>query len=183
MKKTYHILMIVAAFVAGFFSDSFFESHTDKNFKIAKIIDGDSLKIANLWQTEIRLNAIDTPEKGRAFFTEASNHLSTLCLNATIRLDNKGDGGFGRISADVHCGEDFVNPKMIEAGLAIISIKHAPDMSFYPLQDQARQNCRGIWSHDITKIYDAKKLQGLTAHGDAVKFTNNPDCQIKLTAN
>ena len=68
---------------------------------------------------------------------------------------------------------------MIEAGLAIISIQHAKDMSLYALQDVARENCRGIWSNDVTTIYDIQKLEGRTVTGEAVKFTNNPDFIIK----
>ena len=183
MKKPYQILMIAAGFIAGFFSHGFIKSKADENFKIAKIIDGDSLKIANLWQTEIRLNAIDTPEKGRPFFDRAADKLQSLCLKTKITLKNKGDGGFGRISADVYCDNLFVNPIMIEAGMAIISIQHAKDMSLYALQDEARENCRGIWSNDVTIIYDIQKLEGRTVTGETVKFTNNPDCIIKQASN
>jgi len=77
----------------------------------------------------------------------------------------------------------FINPKMIEAGLAIVSIQHAKDASLYALQDKARQNCRGIWSQDITKIYNEKKLSGLSPHGKTIEITNNPKCHIKFAIN
>ena len=183
MKNIYHIFTLCAAFGGGFVSHGLMDSKKDKIFKASKIIDGDSLEIDNFWQTHIRLNAIDTPEKKRPFYTDAAQMLEAYCLHKRITLKNTADGGFGRTAADVYCEGQFVNLKMIEMGLAIVSIKHATDTSLYELQDKARQKCKGIWSHDITKIYDAKKLEAQSPSGQMVKISNNPDCKIKLALN
>ena len=183
MKNVFHYFILCAAFGGGFVTHGLIDSKNDKIFQASKIIDGDSLEIDNFWQTHIRLNAIDTPEKKRPFYTDAAQMLEAYCLHKRITLKNTADGGFGRTSADVYCEGQFVNLKMIEMGLAIVSIKHATDTSLYELQDKARQKCKGIWSHDITKIYEAKKLEAQSPSGQMVKISNNPDCKIKLALN
>jgi len=177
-----HALIISTAFLGGFTAHGIIASPSKYNMKAAKIIDGDSLEIDNIWQTQIRLHGIDTPEKGKAFYAEAADKLKTLCLKKDITLKNKSDGGFGRVAANVNCGGVFVNPEMIKAGLAIVSIRHAKDISLYELQTLARQNCRGIWSKDITKIYHVKKLQGQSYAGEKVQFTNNTNCILKIAS-
>lgn len=185
MKTAHHIFIVFTAFAGGFASNSLVNFKATKNFQASKIIDGDSLEIDNFWQTHIRLNAIDAPEKKRPFYREAAHMLETYCLDKKSILKNTADGGFGRTAADVYCEGLFVNRKMIEMGLAIVSIKHATDISLYELQDKARQKCRGIWAHDITKIYDEHKLEGKSSIASLTyqKFTNNPDCKIKLALN
>ena len=183
IKTLTHTLIIGAAFIGGFATHTLMDSRKDENFKAARIIDGDSFEIANIWLTKIRLNAIDTPEKGQLFYTEATQKLKALCFQKDIILKNKADGRFGRISADVYCDGTFVNPKIIEAGLAIVSIKHAKDAALYDIQNEARQNCRGIWSQDIRKIYDEDKLRAAAPNGEIVQIINNPDCKIKLASN
>ena len=188
MNTTNQALIISFAFLSGFAANSFISSPSKKTIredplKAIRIIDGDSLVIDNVWQTKIRLNAIDTPERGHIFAKQATLKLEVFCLHKNIILKNKADGAFGRISADIYCDGVFINPKMIEAGLAIVSIQHAKDASLYALQDKARQNCRGIWSQDITKIYNEKKLSGLSPHGKTIEITNNPKCHIKFAIN
>ena len=97
MKNVFHYFILCAAFGGGFVTHGLIDSKNDKIFQASKIIDGDSLQIANLWQTEIRLNAIDTPEKGRPFFDHAADKLQSLCLKTKITLKNKGDGGGANI--------------------------------------------------------------------------------------
>jgi endonuclease YncB( thermonuclease family) len=183
MKPIHHAFIISSAFSAGFISHYYMSQNPTESFQAQSIIDGDSLEIDNIWQTKIRLNAIDTPERNKLFYREATDKLKQLCWDKNIILKNTKDGGFGRTAADVYCGGDFINPKMIEAGLAIVSIKHAKNQSLYIVQARARQNCRGIWAHDITKIYDDKKLRGTSYNRQTVAFTNNTDCKIKLASN
>ena len=183
MKKTHHIFTAFTAFAAGFISHSLINLNAKKHFQASKIIDGDTLEIDNIWHTKIRLNAIDTPERGKDFYTEARQTLEKYCLKKNISLKNTANGGFGRTAADIYCDGLFVNPKMIEMGLAIVSIEHAKDRALYALQHKARQNCRGIWSQDITKIYQDHKLENISPYGETLKITNNPSCKIKLVLN
>jgi len=183
VKAIHQTLITVSAFFTGFTANKFIGATQGQSFKVARIVDGDTLIINDIWESKIRLNAIDTPERGKLFYGEAKQKLAKLCVQRKLTLKNRGDGGYGRISADVYCDSTFVNQEMINAGLAIVSIKYAKDPYLYDIQDKARQSCRGIWSQDLRKIYDEHKLRAADPNGKTVQIINNPDCKIKLASN
>ena len=183
MKIIHQTLIIVSAFFTGYTAHSLLGANKAESFKAVRIVDGDTLIINDSWKSNIRLNAIDTPERGKLYYAQATQKLEALCSQTDITLKNRGDGGYGRISADVYCDGVFVNTQMIKAGLAIVSIKYAKDAALYDIQDKARQSCREIWSQDIRKIYDEEKLRATAPSGEIVQITNNPDCKIKLASN
>ena len=144
-------------------------------FRFVKAIDGDTLDIADTQAniTRIRLHGIDTPERGKFYAAEATAQLHNLCKDKPIKLGTIGDGGYGRVSANIYCAGIFVNAALIESGAAITSIKYADDRSFYALQNRARQACKGVWANPINTSYSVKRLKGDSPiHGQITLITH-----------
>jgi micrococcal nuclease len=97
----------------------------EQTFLVVNIIDGDTFEIAT--GEQVRLICVDTPERGEAGYTNASNFLSKLILNKEVRLekdvDDKDD--YGRLLRYVYVNtseqdekEVFVNKELVSQGYA-----------------------------------------------------------------
>jgi micrococcal nuclease len=129
-------------------------------YKVKKVSDGDTFWIDNGTKEgeKIRIIGIDAPEsratgkKQKQYFGEESKqYLTQLILNKEVRLEydiSKKDP-YKRTLAYVYLRDDtFLNAHLIQNGYAIIltiqpNTKHA-DL-FYKLQQEARENKRGLW--------------------------------------
>ena len=150
-------------------------------FRFVRAIDGDTLDIADAQDniTRIRLHGIDTPERGKFYAAEATAQLHNLCKDKPIKLGTIGDGGYGRVSANLYCAHIFVNAALIESGAAITSIKYADDPSFYELQNRAQQSCKGVWANPINTSYSVKQLKGDSPiHGQITLITHR-NCAVQ----
>ena len=147
-------------------------------FRFVRAIDGDTLDIADAQAniTRIRLHGIDTPERGKFYAAEATAELNSLCKDKPIRLRKIGDGGYGRISANIYCADIFVNAALIESGAAITSIQYADELSFYDLQNRAQQACKGVWANPIMTSYSPKKLKGRSPIQGNIEITTHQNC-------
>ncbi|MEP1231131.1 MAG: thermonuclease family protein [Litorimonas sp.] len=152
--------------------------YENETFSFMKAVDGDTLDIidSHSQQIRIRLHGIDTPERGKFYFSQATKQLEALCKGQTIRLSTIGDGKFGRISANVTCGTIFANAALIESGAAIVSIQYANEPSFYKLQNGTRRACKGIWTKEIEKTYPKSRLEGHSPIQGWVKITSQENC-------
>jgi len=185
-----NIYLVSAGFMSGLFAAPLKdkplthvaprEYYLGTHFTYVKAVDGDTLDIQDSYGniTRIRLHAIDTPERGLPYYEKAAQNLEALCKDTDIRLTQIGDGGYGRISAYVYCGDVNVNTAQIENGMAIISINYANELHLYRLQDKARELCKGIWREVLQNNYPAKRLSGQSPIKGHVKFTNNAACHI-----
>ncbi len=149
-----------------------------ETFTFEKAVDGDTLDVkdARARTSRIRLHGIDTPERGQFYFAQATAELQALCKGHPIRLNHIGDGKFNRISANVYCGDTFVNAALLASGAAITAIKYADDKSFYTHQNAARAKCKGVWSHAIDNIYPRHRLEGRSPIYGKVKLTRHNKC-------
>jgi len=127
--------MIVAIFfffqiIRAFATD---KSPPEVEATVTRVIDGDSMMVsAVVWinqtvVTEVRLDGVDTPEKGgkakcpkeRAAADEATKWLRTLIEGQTVTLIGLVDDKFGgRVRARVKFGQMDVNAELIKAGYA-----------------------------------------------------------------
>lgn len=117
---------------------------------VVGISDGDSLTVrcaAAEPQRQVRIHAIDAPERYQSFSDAARRHLSALCLNMQARIRPIDTDGYARTVAQVECrGEDAASHQ-VDAGLAWVSMPYArtrPDLR--ELQARARAARRGLWA-------------------------------------
>lgn len=117
---------------------------------VVGISDGDSMTVrcdrAGA-QRQVRIHAIDAPERYQSFSEAARNSLSALCLGSRARILPVDTDDFARTVAQVECrGEDAAGHQ-VGAGLAWVYAPYArarPDLR--DLQARARAARRGLWA-------------------------------------
>lgn len=92
---------------------------------VERWVDGDTVDVSVdlgfkcYTRQRLRLNGIDTPERGQTGFGEATAFAESHCpVGSTIRVDtHKGTGKFGRYLADIQTPDgNALIPMMLEAG-------------------------------------------------------------------
>ena len=86
------------------------------NAQVIEITDSDTFVVNRAYKdiNIIRLNGVDTPEKGELGYDEAKNFLASLILMKTVTIDAVSIGHFHRIIANVYINNISIN-KMIKA--------------------------------------------------------------------
>lgn len=101
---------------------------------VIKVYDGDTITIAaklpyeksELYRFSVRLNGIDAPEiKGKTEDEKNAAHISQkalekLILHKNVILKNTNTEKYGRILADVYCGDLHLNQWLLDHKLAVL---------------------------------------------------------------
>ncbi|HOX09639.1 MAG TPA: thermonuclease family protein [Candidatus Omnitrophota bacterium] len=126
----------------GVFADELF---------VTRVIDGDTIVMEN--GEHVRYIGIDTPERGRPYYKEAKRQNEGLVKGRRVRLeyDVGRTDRYGRTLAYVYAGEIFVNEELVRRGYALAytvppNVKYSK--RFVSLQQEARDQKRGIWSEE-----------------------------------
>jgi micrococcal nuclease len=92
---------------------------------VDNVVDGDTVDVTVdlgfkiYTKQRIRLNGIDTPERGQAGYQEAKEHLSTLVLNKTLVMKSTKLSKWGYYLGDFYTDQGLhVNQEMIDLKLA-----------------------------------------------------------------
>jgi len=111
--------------------------------RVIKVYDGDTITVAGmlpykssqLYRFQVRLNGIDTPEmrthdeSEKAVAILAKEALSNLVKGEWVVLENTDNDKYGRLLADVWCGDLLLNTWMISNHYAVPydgGTKHVP---------------------------------------------------------
>ncbi len=88
------------------------------NATVIEITDGDTFIVDRAYNNRniIRLNKVNTPEKGKPGYDEARNYLASLILQRTVTIEPLGIGHFGRIIANVYLNGISINKEMKNKG-------------------------------------------------------------------
>ncbi|MCF8091349.1 MAG: thermonuclease family protein [Desulfotignum sp.] len=130
---------------------------SDKQFKVIKVYDGDSLLVQGLDLTfKIRMVGIDAPETGgrsnpgQPYSKKAHLYLSRLVKNRSVTLKSYGLGGYNRILAEVFSGGANLNLEMVSMGLAEVYQGSRPKnfdaAPYLAAQARAQKSRIGMWS-------------------------------------
>ena len=150
MKKSiwFFLFLIILLLQSGF-------SYPPENtYEVQRVIDGDTIKLSN--GETVRYIGINTPETKHPqkpvehYGREASEANKKLVGGKRVRLEfgvQKRDK-YGRLLAYVYTGDTFVNAWLVENGYAQVmtippNVKYK-DL-FLKLQEEARENRRGLW--------------------------------------
>jgi len=137
------------------------QEKNDGNFAVKKISDGDTFWIYNGTSEgeKIRLIGVDAPESRNVFKkkqghygTEAKEYLTNLLKGKHVKLEYDVDhtDQYGRTLAYVYLEDGtFVNADLVKNGYAMVmtvppNVKFADE--FVKLQQEARENNRGLWN-------------------------------------
>lgn len=120
-----------------------------ETFRVKKVVDGDTIVLED--GTKVRYIGLNTPERGRPFYEEATDANRKLVENKGVRLefDVVEIDRYGRTLAYVFEGEIFVNLELLRQGYANV-FTVPPDVKYEELfreaEREAREAERGLWA-------------------------------------
>jgi micrococcal nuclease len=128
-----------------------------ETFRVKEVVDGDTIVLED--DTRVRYIGLNTPERDRPFYEEATEANRKLVENKEIRLefDTVKVDQYGRTLAYVFArdstaspqGETFVNLELLRQGYANVftvppNVKY--EESFREAEQEARETGRGLWA-------------------------------------
>lgn len=116
--------------------------------KVVRILDGDTLEVLNIQRpVRVRLADIDAPEKKQAYGRWSTQVLKSLVAGKTVTVSYTQHDRYGRIIGQVYAPDGMnVNQFMVRAGAAWVYEQYNTDPVLPVLQNEARQQKRGLWS-------------------------------------
>jgi endonuclease YncB( thermonuclease family) len=120
---------------------------------VDSVIDGDTIEVSASGNTyRVRYIGVDTPERGEAFYREATQANQLLVSDQEIILvrDVSETDQYGRLLRYIYLSDGtFVNAELLRLGFAQL-VTYPPDVAeqerFLALQREARNAGRGLWS-------------------------------------
>lgn len=121
--------------------------------RVTWVTDGDTIEVEiNNREYRVRYIGVDAPEREEPFYQEATDLNIDLVKNETVVLvqDVSDTDQYGRLLRYVYLPDGtFVNAEMISQGMARL-VTFPPDVAqtdyFKSLQEEAREEGRGMWS-------------------------------------
>ena len=115
--------------------------------KVVGIADGDTLTVLHeLEPIKVRLAEVDAPEKGQPFGQRSRQSLAELCFQRMAVVSVRGRDRYGRTIGVVHCEGVNAGSEQLRRGLAWVYTRFATDPALMPLQEEAQNARRGLWS-------------------------------------
>jgi micrococcal nuclease len=190
-----HLLVVAVMLAVAFLlSHSFTGKIIDEQPSVAKVVDGDTLKLSN--GERVRLLNIDTPEKGQYYWREASQRMKELASNKTVKLeaDKTNRDKYGRLLRYAYIDGAMANLIMVREGYAR-SYYIAPDDKYLDdisnAEAYAKSMNLGIWKYDnITGAfcvwvydfkYDPAGHDEQNLNGEYVVFRNSCTKPVNLS--
>ena len=116
--------------------------------KVIQVIDGDTVIIEG--GHHVRYIGIDAPEKGEAYYLEATEINKELIEGKIVRLekDITEKDNYGRLLRYAYVDDTFVNAEIVRLGYAFAK-PYPPDIKYQPyleaMEMEAKMTKRGIW--------------------------------------
>ena len=116
--------------------------------RVVGVHDGDTITLlmTDHQQVKVRLAQIDAPEIGQAFGQRSKQALSDLVFNKSIEVKKETIDKYGRTLGTLFLDGIDVNAEMIRRGAAWVYRKYAKDQLLFQLENQAKQEKRGLWN-------------------------------------
>ena len=150
------VLLAVAAVWTGDLSGQTIRDLVGAHFeaRVIAITDGDTLDAVPAGEKRairLRLEGIDTPERGEPFSLEARNFIRVLLFGQTVRAEGRDVDRYGRLVARVRIGDTDASLELLSAGLACHYTAYSSDPTLAGAQNQARLASRGFWALGAAK--------------------------------
>lgn len=148
------ILLFLFLVTTGCYQSKDAATQAELTGKVIKIMDGDTYDILldNHTTTRIRMEGIDTPERGMAFYKVAKDYLGSLCFGKVVRIEQTSTDWYGRIIAKTYLENgDELGLLMIEAGYAWHFGKYSSDVQLATAEVEARNKRLGLWK-DVNPV-------------------------------
>ena len=143
---------ILAALAIGFFSFLPCLAYADLTGQVIHVADGDTLTLViNKEWVRARLAGIDAPEANQPFGKLSRESLSDLCFWQQVTVIPKGKDQYGRMFAQVLCGDVDAGAEQVRRDMAWVYDRYAKDSDLKPLQAEAKAAKRGLWADPYSK--------------------------------
>jgi endonuclease YncB( thermonuclease family) len=138
--------------------------------KVQKVYDGDTVLLSD--GRKVRYLGMNTPEWQEPYYLKAKRLNESLVMGKEVRLefDEERADKYGRLLAYLYVGNQMVNAKLIEDGLAhafFIPPNRKHNALLLKLQADARERKSGIWSRrgkmsvlKITSVHPSRSGEG-----------------------
>ena len=116
--------------------------------KVVGVTDGDTLTLRTETETlKVRLEAIDTPERGQPYGTKAKQALSDMVFGQSVTIESSGKDRYGRTLGTVFSqAKGNVNAELIRMGMAWQNHQYSKSTALQGFEDFARENVVGLWA-------------------------------------
>ena len=116
--------------------------------KVIRVLDGDTIEVLqDKKPVRIRLANIDAPEKKQDYGRWSTDMMKSLVAGKTVTVTYFQRDRYGRILGQVYAPDGMnVNQFMVRAGAAWVYEQYNTDPVLPVLQNEARQQKRGLWS-------------------------------------
>lgn len=117
--------------------------------KVIEVIDGDTLRVQDNDGRifDVRLYAIDAPERHQSYGTQSSDALKQLCDQQEAVITPQAIDKYKRVVAKVKCAQIPVAEMMVSNGDAWVFDKYVGnEQQLYPLQQKAQAQQFGLWA-------------------------------------
>lgn len=116
---------------------------------VIEVIDGDTLRVRGNDSRifDVRLYAIDAPERHQSYGAQSSDALKQLCYQQEAVITPQAIDKYKRVVAKVKCAQIPVAEMMVSNGDAWVFDKYVGnEQQLYPLQQKAQVQKFGLWS-------------------------------------
>jgi endonuclease YncB( thermonuclease family) len=121
--------------------------------RVVKVADGDTITVLDNTNTQhrIRLQGIDSPEKGQPFGNASRKHLAKLVTGKTVTVKWDKRDRYRRIVGFVIVDGKDMNLSQLKAGMAWFYRYYQKELSpekrklYARAEDEARANKKGLW--------------------------------------
>ena len=115
--------------------------------RVTRIKDGDTIVVQlDSGPMDVRLHAIDTPERDQPWGEEASTALARRVDGQFVALEPREQDRYGRMIAVVYLGDENVNAWLVRQGQAWVYRQYADDPRYCEAEMAARREKRGVWA-------------------------------------
>ena len=118
--------------------------------KVIAIKDGDTVVVllGDNSQKTLRLAEVDCPESGQPFGKNAKDFTSLQIFGKEIMFKETNTDRYGRSIAKIYYDHNkYLSAEIIKAGFGWWYFKYSDDKNLGFLENQARKDKRGLWSH------------------------------------
>jgi len=160
-----------------------------ETFRVKEMVDGDTIVLED--GTKVRYIGLNTPERDRPFYKEATDANRKLVGGREVRLefDAVEIDRYGRTLAYVFEGETFVNLELLRQGYAN-AFTVPPNVKYEELfreaEQEAREVGRGLWATQETGVKiahiqaDAPGNDSENPNGEWVEIVNQGSAPVNL---
>lgn len=130
---------------------------------VVHIVDGDTydLLTADNQTIRVRMEGIDAPERGMAYYKVSKNYLGQLCMNQQIKFKQTGVDSYKRALGFSYLTDNReIGAEMLKSGMAWHFKKYNQNPVLSNLEIEARKARRGLWQDENpTPPWEKRKQQ------------------------